>query len=106
MTQVRTKSLFARFATALCVLVAACEPDTNPEETLALVGGRIYPSPDAEAIDNGVVLIEDGRIAFVGLSSEATLSESARLTAPARRLSPAFGTRTFISGSIMPETWR
>lgn len=79
MTQMRTKHSFARFATALCVLVAACEPDSNPDEALALVGGRIYPSPDAEPIDNGVVLIEDGRIAFVGSRAEAALPVSAQL---------------------------
>jgi imidazolonepropionase-like amidohydrolase len=79
MIQVCTKHFFARFATALCVLVAACEPDSSPEETLALVGGRIYPSPEAEAIDNGVVLIEDGRIAFVGSRSDVTLPVSTQL---------------------------
>lgn len=79
MKQLRIRHVFARFATALCVLVAACEPDPVAQETLALVGGRIYPSPDAEAIDNEVVLIEDGRIAFVGSRSEAALPVSARL---------------------------
>ncbi len=79
MTKVLTKHLFARFATAICVLVAACEPYTNPEDTLALVGGRIYPSPDAEVIDNGVVLIEHGRIVFVGSNSEVSLPESVQL---------------------------
>lgn len=79
MTQLRKKLFFARFAAALCVLVAACESVSSPEETLALVGGKIYPSPNAEAIDNGVVLIQDGRIAFVGPRSEATLPVSAQL---------------------------
>jgi len=75
----RTKHFFARFAPLLCALLAACEPDSNREEALALVGGRIYPSPGAEAIDNGVVLIEHGRIAFVGARSEATLPVSVQL---------------------------
>lgn len=33
---------------------------------LALVGARIYPSPSEPPIPNGVVLIEDGRVAAVG----------------------------------------
>lgn len=50
-------------AAALCVLGIACSPGADSGTPLALVGGRINPSPDAEPIDDGVVLIEDGRIA-------------------------------------------
>lgn len=33
---------------------------------IALAGARIYPSPDAAPIDNGVVLVRNGRIIAVG----------------------------------------
>jgi imidazolonepropionase-like amidohydrolase len=36
------------------------------ETTLALVGGRIYPSPDAAPIDDGVVIVAGARISAVG----------------------------------------
>lgn len=79
MTKVLTKRLLVQLATAICVLVAACAPYTNSEDALALVGARIYPSPVADAIDDGVVLIEDGRITFVGSMSDAALPESAQM---------------------------
>jgi imidazolonepropionase-like amidohydrolase len=76
MTQARTRRLFARVATAFCLFVAACAAGSRPEEPRALVGGRIYPSPGAQPIDDGVVLIENGRISFVGLRSNVTLPPS------------------------------
>jgi imidazolonepropionase-like amidohydrolase len=42
---------------------------------MAPIGAKIYPSPTATAIDDGVVLIKDGRIAGVG--------HRAAITAPA-----------------------
>lgn len=36
---------------------------------LALVGAKIYPNPNAAAIDDGVVLIRNGKIMAVGTSS-------------------------------------
>ncbi|PYR55338.1 MAG: hypothetical protein DMF91_24595 [Acidobacteria bacterium] len=36
------------------------------ETTLALVEGRIYPSPDAAPIDDGVVIVVGATIAAVG----------------------------------------
>ena len=36
------------------------------ETTLALVGGRIYLSPDAAPIDDGVVIVVGATIAAVG----------------------------------------
>jgi imidazolonepropionase-like amidohydrolase len=45
--------------------LAATDPTAAPS-TLALVGGRILTAPDAVPLDDGVVLIEDGRITAVG----------------------------------------
>jgi imidazolonepropionase-like amidohydrolase len=38
--------------------------------TIACVGGRVYPSPTAPAIESAVLLIEDGKIARVAPQSE------------------------------------
>jgi imidazolonepropionase-like amidohydrolase len=38
--------------------------------TIACVGGRVYPSPTAPAIENAVLLIEDGKIETVATQSE------------------------------------
>ena len=43
----------------------------------ALVGGRVQTRPDAPAIVDGVVLIEDGRITAVGRRSEVTVPPGA-----------------------------
>lgn len=45
---------------------SAIQEGTGSEGTLALVGARIYVSPFQNAIDNGVVVIRDGKIAAVG----------------------------------------
>lgn len=46
----------------------------QPARTIALVGAKIYPSPTAPAIENGVVLIRDGKIAAVGSSKTIRVS--------------------------------
>src|SRR5205809_3703467 len=38
----------------------------SPPDALALVGGRIYASPTADAIDDGIVIVRNGKIAEVG----------------------------------------
>jgi imidazolonepropionase-like amidohydrolase len=43
--------------------------------TLALVGAKIYPSPTAPAIEDGVVLIRGGKIVAVGSSKTITVSK-------------------------------
>lgn len=45
--------------------------------TLALVGGTVYPSPDATPIPEGVVLISSGRISAVGPRSEVEIPAGA-----------------------------
>jgi imidazolonepropionase-like amidohydrolase len=41
---------------------------------VALVGAKVYPSPEAKPITNSVILIEGGKITFVGPQQEARLS--------------------------------
>jgi len=58
---------------ALFIIAAGVTP-TSGGRTLAqqqpmivaLVGGRVYPAPDAEPIENAVVIVRAGRIAAVG----------------------------------------
>ena len=75
-----TRPISALIAPVLCALGLgiACGPAADPDTPLALVGGRIYPSPDAESLDDGIVLIKGGTIAFVGPRSAASLPESTR----------------------------
>ena len=46
---------------------------------LALVGARIYPSPDATPIENGTVLIRNGKIVSVGSSGKIILPKNIQI---------------------------
>jgi imidazolonepropionase-like amidohydrolase len=48
------------------------QPVDSSNEDLALVGGKIYADPTAEAIRDGVVLIQGGKIAAVGSRSSSS----------------------------------
>lgn len=48
-------------------------------EPLAIVHARIYPSPDAGQIRDGVVLIQDGKIVKVGTRSDISVPQDARV---------------------------
>jgi imidazolonepropionase-like amidohydrolase len=48
---------------------------------LALVGARIYPSPSAAPIENGTVLIRDGKIIDVGSADKIVVPTSFRIIA-------------------------
>ena len=62
--------------TAGLFLLAVCRifpPRSRPEQagrtsadSIALVGAKIYPSPESNPIEKGVVLIRDGKIAAAG----------------------------------------
>ncbi len=53
----------------------AIEKAAEPPQ-LALVGCRIYPSPTAAPIDDGVVLIRDGKIAAIGKHGDVQIPKS------------------------------
>jgi imidazolonepropionase-like amidohydrolase len=58
-----------RFALPVFLLwiLFACHP--SPASDLALVHARIYPSPTEPAIEDGTILVHDGRITAVGPSA-------------------------------------
>jgi imidazolonepropionase-like amidohydrolase len=45
----------------------------EPSDDIALVGGRIYASPAAKPIDDGVVILTSGKIAAVGTRRSITI---------------------------------
>ncbi|MFY2763724.1 amidohydrolase family protein [Arenimonas sp. MALMAid1274] len=63
--------------TALVVL--ALVPACAAAQDLAVVGARVYPSPDAAPLDDATVWIRDGRIAAVGPRAEVRLPEGVRI---------------------------
>ncbi len=64
----------ASLGIAALVLTLLGQP-SNPS-TLALVGGRIHPAPDAAPIDDGVVVVEAGRIVRVGPRASTTVPDT------------------------------
>jgi imidazolonepropionase-like amidohydrolase len=64
------------FCTVLLLWVLfACGPARSSD--LALVRARIYPSPTEQAIENGSILVRDGRIVAVGPSSTIKIPHDA-----------------------------
>ena len=54
------------------------KPPRTPTE-LAIVGARMYASPDAAAVDDSVVIVRDGRIVRVGSRSDTPVPKAARV---------------------------
>jgi len=52
---------------------------SKPVSVIALVGGRVQPSPDATAVADGVVLIADGRITAVGRRADLDVPSGATI---------------------------
>src|SRR5690606_20433187 len=53
--------------------------ETKNTETLALVGAKIYPSPNEKPILDGVVLTANGKIIEVGKSNKIKIPSHARI---------------------------
>jgi imidazolonepropionase-like amidohydrolase len=68
-----------------CLTLAGCGPGDRPQSSdsrdhaLALVGAKIYPAPDAQPIDDGFVLVRDGRIAEIGRRESVKLAPGAEV---------------------------
>jgi imidazolonepropionase-like amidohydrolase len=66
--------------TALCAFAlggSACA--TASAQTLALVGGRVYASPDAAPLPDAVVMTSNGVITAIGSRSEVSVPQDARV---------------------------
>jgi len=67
----------AILALALVISVPGIHAADSP--SLALVGAKVYPSPTAQAVDDAVVVIENGKIAAVGKRGQVTIPKSAQV---------------------------
>ncbi len=63
----KSVAMVAAFLAAWCVTGPALAED------FAVVGARIYADPQAKALDNGVVIVRDGRIAAVGSRAQVSV---------------------------------
>jgi imidazolonepropionase-like amidohydrolase len=65
------------YALFLFGVLIACASARSSD--LALVGAKIYPSPTEQAIENGSILVHDGRIVAVGPSAAVKIPHGARV---------------------------
>jgi imidazolonepropionase-like amidohydrolase len=65
------------YALFLLGVLIACASARSSD--LALVGAKIYPSPTEQAIENGSILVHDGRIVAVGPSATVKIPHGARV---------------------------
>ena len=54
-------------------------PAAAGDADLALVGGKVYPSPTSQPIDDAVVLVQAGKIVAVGKRAEVGVPKSAQV---------------------------
>jgi imidazolonepropionase-like amidohydrolase len=67
---------YSRFIVAMAVgcAVGIASAATNASDTVLLTAARMYVSPDAGAIDDGALLMRDGKIVAVGKRRELSIS--------------------------------
>jgi imidazolonepropionase-like amidohydrolase len=75
---VRQKAL-AVVAAAFLIAGAGCAESGSRPARVALVGARIYASPDAALFENGVIIITDSLIAEVGTRGTLAIPENAEV---------------------------
>ena len=69
-----------RTALFLCLLAATAGIGaTANAQTLALVGGKVYASPDATPLDDAVVVTTNGVITAIGSRSDVQIPSDARV---------------------------
>ena len=75
-----TGKLRAVLLLAFCFITSSVfSQAVNVPADLALVGARIYPSPSAAPIENGTVLIRNGKITAVGSPDKIVVPKSFRI---------------------------
>src|SRR5215469_17164556 len=67
--------LLPRAVLVAIVLTLAAMSQSSSKTNLALVGATIYASPTEEPIRDGVVLIQNGKIAAVGIRGSVRVPE-------------------------------
>lgn len=65
-------------ATCITILLLLISPATAQTET-AIVGAKIYTSPDAQPLTNATVIMRDGKIAAVGPATDTRPSPTAKI---------------------------
>jgi len=68
-----------RIGVTICLLLALGTMPAHGARDLAVVGGTIYPAPDAPVISNGIVVIRDGAIVAVGTRDSVPVPTNADL---------------------------
>lgn len=76
----RYASLHMRFLAVAACLCALAGPLPAGAETVALVTSKVYASADKPAIENGVVIIRDGKIVAVGPRDRVKVPKDARVS--------------------------
>ena len=61
------------------VYLASATQGLAADGELALVGGKVYPSPTSQPIDDAVVLVKDGKITAVGKRAVTVIPRAARV---------------------------
>jgi imidazolonepropionase-like amidohydrolase len=79
MVRAYTPKIRTRFILILLLLwmLFACGPSRASD--LALIGAKIYPSPTEPAIENGSIVVRDGRIFAVGSSATIKIPRDAKV---------------------------
>ena len=72
-----TQKAHALLVVAFLIGSGGCDGKTLDSATVALVGATIYRSPETARLDDGVILIADGRIAEVGARGSVAIPASA-----------------------------
>ena len=78
----------ARLSMTLALVASLFAPSVVAAQTIAIVGGKVYPV-SAPPIDNGTVLIRDGRIVAVG-ASVTVPAGAQRIDATGKVVTPGF----------------
>jgi imidazolonepropionase-like amidohydrolase len=65
--------LLSAFLASATFSISAQQKSGGAAQRLALVGGQIYPAPFEKPISDGVILIENGKIAIVGKKGDVQL---------------------------------
>lgn len=64
----RFRFFLASYCFLLAGLTISCSENSQNKNIVALVNAKIHPSASSEAINNGTILIEDGKISSIGES--------------------------------------